>query len=477
MFLGLLLRFWAAVSFESIFWPDEIFQTLEQAHRLVFGVGIIPWEFQVGTRSYFFPGFLALFLLPFRFLAVSSSFQYTMFIKVVLCFFSGGLIIYAYKFGKEFGLRYAGILAAIFTAFWYELVYFAPKALSSVFASYLILPGLFYAAKAIKDQRLSDALLAGIFLSLAVAIRFQYAVFWLVPLLFFIGDDYQSKTADFTWRYLLPSAVILLSWGILDWAAFGLPFHSPLVKTYQDMVLGVAGQWGVMPLNWYAGILFNNLGMILPLGVMFSVMAFPRMRMACFCLLVVFLLHSLIGHKEYRYIFVVIPLLFTVMAVGIDVMIAMISRQSLKILTVLLVVSMFIFLSLDYAPGYSYERVGYEFTNKQIGRRPLWNSFRENILAYRYLSTRDDVWGVQDNIAPMEWSGGYYHLHHDVPIYNLRKITQKDIFDNKYANFVISRDLLEKKGLRHVTVVEGVHIYKKPNIKERRIDPGYTMKR
>src|SRR5256885_510216 len=40
----------------SINWWDEVFQATEQAHRLVFGYGLVPWEFQLGMRSWLLPG-------------------------------------------------------------------------------------------------------------------------------------------------------------------------------------------------------------------------------------------------------------------------------------------------------------------------------------------------------------------------------------------------------------------------------------
>ena len=36
--------------------PDEIFQSLEPAHRLLTGWGIVSWEWRDGIRSWLFPG-------------------------------------------------------------------------------------------------------------------------------------------------------------------------------------------------------------------------------------------------------------------------------------------------------------------------------------------------------------------------------------------------------------------------------------
>jgi hypothetical protein len=47
---------------DSVFYPDEIFQTLEQAHRFAFGYGFIPWEFREAARSWLLPLVLGLTL-------------------------------------------------------------------------------------------------------------------------------------------------------------------------------------------------------------------------------------------------------------------------------------------------------------------------------------------------------------------------------------------------------------------------------
>ena len=57
--VGLVLRIWLALSDDGIYWPDEIHQSVEPAHRLVFGYGMVSWEFAEGARNWAFPGMVA----------------------------------------------------------------------------------------------------------------------------------------------------------------------------------------------------------------------------------------------------------------------------------------------------------------------------------------------------------------------------------------------------------------------------------
>src|SRR5947208_4351273 len=57
--LGTALRVWLSLNDDGIYWPDEVFQSLEPAHRLVFGYGLVAWEFVEGARNWAFPGFVA----------------------------------------------------------------------------------------------------------------------------------------------------------------------------------------------------------------------------------------------------------------------------------------------------------------------------------------------------------------------------------------------------------------------------------
>src|SRR2546423_190182 len=57
--IGAALRLWLAVHDDGLYWPDEIYQSLEPAHRLVFGYGMVAWEFIEGARNWALPALVA----------------------------------------------------------------------------------------------------------------------------------------------------------------------------------------------------------------------------------------------------------------------------------------------------------------------------------------------------------------------------------------------------------------------------------
>ena len=51
-----LLRLEPTVISPSLNWGDEVFQVMEPAHRVVFGTGLLSWEFAAHIRSWLLPG-------------------------------------------------------------------------------------------------------------------------------------------------------------------------------------------------------------------------------------------------------------------------------------------------------------------------------------------------------------------------------------------------------------------------------------
>src|SRR5260370_41077903 len=84
---GAVLRAWLSFHDDGIYWPDEIYQSLEPAHRLVFGYGLIPWEFLQGARSWALPALVAGLLKGSGWFGAAGPRPY---LYVVRRFFSAG---------------------------------------------------------------------------------------------------------------------------------------------------------------------------------------------------------------------------------------------------------------------------------------------------------------------------------------------------------------------------------------------------
>src|SRR5687768_18372828 len=60
LLVGAFCRVYVTFTDAGIYWPDEVHQSLEPAHRRVFGYGLVAWEFAEGARNWALPGVIAL---------------------------------------------------------------------------------------------------------------------------------------------------------------------------------------------------------------------------------------------------------------------------------------------------------------------------------------------------------------------------------------------------------------------------------
>src|SRR6202162_3923652 len=126
----------------SLNWADEVFQTTEQAHRLVFGTGLVPWEFQLGTRSWILPGAIAGLMELSRLIGGGPEYYLPVIaggcgllavVPVVCCFL---------WCRRWFGLTGA-IIGGLSVAVAPELVYFGDRTLSEVVAAHLLVLAIY----------------------------------------------------------------------------------------------------------------------------------------------------------------------------------------------------------------------------------------------------------------------------------------------------------------------------------------------
>ena len=81
LIVGLVARLAFAFHDDGLLWPDEYYQSLEPAHRAVFGYGWQAWEILDGARHWTLPGFVALVMK----VSATLGFDYLKAVEVTFC--------------------------------------------------------------------------------------------------------------------------------------------------------------------------------------------------------------------------------------------------------------------------------------------------------------------------------------------------------------------------------------------------------
>ena len=397
------LRIGLALGSPNIFFPDEIFQTLEPAHRLVYGYGVIPWEWRLGIRSWVFPTFLAGVMRASAWASSlvskspgSAAAGYLLGMALVLSLISLIAVWFGYAWAKRTSGTPAAIVAAVACSFYFGLVYFAPKALTEVVAAHVMLPGLYLGVYGRKLGERKRLFLAGLFCGLAACLRMQ-----LLPALVFAMAYFCYQR----WRERVPavlagaSAPVLL-FGAVDWITWSYPWQS-FVRNYEaNVVQGPGKEFSLVePWYWYLLILVVLLG---PAIVVLIHGARRSPFLAIFCAIVV-VSHSVIAHKEVRYIYPILAPAITLAAMGIVDLLEELKR-GVKFLGnpkwVVAIGMTFLLISSALLAA----------------RCADWYKTRWGDGAFDHLSRNAGLCGVGIYRAMWWESGGYSHLHRNVPI-------------------------------------------------------------
>ncbi len=246
----------------NFLWPDEVYQSLEQAHRLLFGYGIVPWEYRDAVRSWVFPGTLA------GLMALGIPFGRTgyMFVpRLAMSLLSVTPVAVTYLWTRRRVGRAVAVAAALCVGVWFELVYFAPKALGEVVATHLMMPGLYLLLEYKGSHERRRAYCAGALLCMAVLLRLQLAPGILAAFAAQVAVDWRSRAGHFSRaRDLVVGAVpVLVLFGVVDAITWRYPFRSIWNYFYVNIVSGKASKFGVLPFDAFWSYFANVWSMLL----------------------------------------------------------------------------------------------------------------------------------------------------------------------------------------------------------------------
>ena len=129
--VAFVLRIWTFRVF-AVHHPDEVYQYLEQAHRLITGQGVVPWEYRLGMRSWLPPLLLS---LPMRLgeLIAPQSLLSVVLARGFVAIIALAPIFAAFSIGSRIS-RLHGLVAAAVIALWFENIYYSGHVLMEVMA-------------------------------------------------------------------------------------------------------------------------------------------------------------------------------------------------------------------------------------------------------------------------------------------------------------------------------------------------------
>ena len=389
LLVGTALRVLAFSTF-AIHHPDEAIQYIEQAHRLVFGTGIVPWEYRFGMRSWAVPLLLAGPMWIGKAVA-PGMLLYVVLPRAVSAVLASTAIIAAWGIGSRVSPRH-GLIAMAAIALWYESVYFSVHVLTESLAVAAFLSAAAVLAPGGPRGRL---VAGGALLMLAVVLRVHYSPAVGAYALVLFGRRWRD------WRWLaLGGAAVAVASGTVDVAMGQWPFGWMVANFYQNIVAGKASAFGDYGPEAYPEMLWLHWQVAAVPILWLAARAARRFPALATAALVNLVVHLAIGHKEYRFILLTGQIAIVLAAIGTADLVERADRAWLSRLTVAAVAAWALAaLLLAFSP---------------LGD-PGWRSYEGGFRLARQAQLQG-VCGMA-LVAGSSWAaGGQTYLHH-APLY------------------------------------------------------------
>jgi len=460
--VGAALRVWQALTDDGLYWPDEIYQSLEPAHRLVFGYGLVAWEFIAGARNWALPALVAGLMGLARAMNSDSPPGYLGLVKVAFGLLGTATAWGSYRLARAYGaVPLAAAASGALLSLASMALYFAPRAMSENASALPVVLGLALGLKPDASRRILGV--AASLLGLAVLLRLQSAVF-CVGLLGVLA-------ARRRWREAGLALGVLTVWaglfGLLDRLTWGQWFHSAIV--YLDFNVRQQGGtlWGTAPFSYYGRVLFDGMTGVSGVVALLGVLALRRATGLALMVGAFFLVHAMQPHKELRFLVPMFPLAAALAGVGLNVVLAEVSALRLRVALagVVIVVGVGSALgsrSLTFGALGQYEDI-----------KPQASAYDDSGPINRLLTQagrREDVCGLKLEHVHIAWTGGYSYFHRNVPLYPHFGPGR----DSGHFNYVITH--VSMSGGGEVVAEEAGHVLVRLPWPGCVADPGYSWR-
>lgn len=302
-----LIRMLNAFTTQTFFQPDEFYQSLEPAHKLVFGYGYLTWEWHQALRSSIHP---LIYAAGYKVAATIMNMDLVILVPKLLgaVFATIGevhLYLWVLKYSNNLVVAKFALLLSLLNPFnWYIIT----RSFSNSLEMVLSTVALAYWPWKSRDV---NKLLPSCFIAfITCIIRPTNAAIWIVLGVYFISILSFWQIAELLIKLTVEFVIILGISHCMDWYFYGyLTF--PLYNFVEfNVIKNLSIFYGSSPWHFH---LFQSLPIMLMTYLPFFIYSIIHYKLYKTILGIVVMstltLFSLISHKEFRFIYPLMPIL------------------------------------------------------------------------------------------------------------------------------------------------------------------------
>ncbi|MEO5969933.1 MAG: hypothetical protein ABIQ95_08395 [Bdellovibrionia bacterium] len=452
-----LLRIYVALSRSDYIWPDEHFQTLEPASKVVLGFGTLSWEWLTGYRPWIVPALYMPLLGLLKLIGISGGPTAILLCRAFTAIFSSTVFLFINRLLIQLGTgqiaRFGALVAYSFSV---STTLWSCAPLADNWAMIILwaaLPEIIDRCKSCKNL---DWFWIGLLVGLPVLIKLQMA-FWTVGIILIL-IILASSWPQILWA-ALGGLMDLLILGAIDTFTWGSPFHSLMEQITKGRAIGILNGrspwWGYFSMVWEnkpPAILLMLAGFTFPIIILapYRTRLIESLRASTSTLaltvipLLVFLGTMIsIEHKELRFLLPLLPAFYICLGFLIDNLIKTASWNPKVLLLArslpFRVLSSMGMISAGFCVVLASMSTALPFTSTNITK------LERAIYSDHGLSPRGDSCILLIN-HNWTWTHGQLILGAPVKIIdkNFNKITQDNLRDCSYAILLERKEIIFK---------------------------------
>jgi hypothetical protein len=312
IFIAALFRLLAAIFSKGFAMHDDHFQIIEIAQSWLEGSQI--WLNEVGTinRSLVYPGLHYLLFRLIENLGLTDPQTKMTIVRFIHAFYSLLLVYFGYKITLIISDKPTAKKVGLFLAIFYIMPFMSVRNLIEVVCFPPMIIGFYFALNEDPKKTFKNWILAGIFLGLAVTIRYQILIIVGSAGLVLIFQKNFKILFIYTLGLFLGHFIIE---GIVNLIAWGSPYH----PTINYIFYNIKARYEYVVGPWYRYILLI-LGILIPPISIFLVFGYlknwRKLALLFWPALIFLVAHSYFPNKQERFILPILPFIIISGVIG-----------------------------------------------------------------------------------------------------------------------------------------------------------------